>query len=66
MDVVEAERSDQLIVFVACMLDSLCISNNYEHITDHEKSFVECAKRHVNNDPKFVKSMEAPALIEAW
>ena len=53
------EKSDKVITFVACMSDTLLVSNNDRHITDHAACLKKCARRHANTTPEFWNSRTA-------
>jgi len=58
---VKAEDSDQVFVYVASALDSLMISNNRNHITNHAANLRKCAKHQGSHNTDFVSSVVAEA-----
>jgi len=63
MDRVQAERSDQLFVYVACRLNSVMVSNNSRHVTDLRTELRRAARSVHNNETDFVSSIEAEASM---
>lgn len=61
MNRVNAERSDQIFVYVACALDCVMISNNNVHITDLRKGLRSAARKHGSNNTDFLSSVKAEA-----
>ncbi|MEI6177924.1 MAG: hypothetical protein WCS43_13620 [Verrucomicrobiota bacterium] len=57
------EQSDKVIVFVAVMSDTVLVSNNDRHITNHATCLKKCAKRHAKTKPEFWNSQTANANI---
>ncbi len=53
------EQSDKVIIFVACASDSLLVSNNGTHITDHAACLRKCAHHHAGTTPEFWDSRTA-------
>lgn len=54
-----AERSDHVFVYVAITTDTILISNNPRHITDHRQVLRKSARRHGSKTTDFVDSEQA-------
>ncbi len=54
-----AERSDHIFVYVAISSDSILVSNNLKHITDHRYKLKRCATKHGSETTDFVSSRDA-------
>jgi hypothetical protein len=61
MNRVEAERSDQHFVYVACALNSVMVSNNSCHVTDLRNALRRAARKVGSNDTDFLSSLQAEA-----
>lgn len=57
------EQSDKVIMYVACQSDTLLVSNNDVHITNHAAKLNKCAKKHAKTDPEFWNSGTANANL---
>jgi len=60
---VHAETSDQIFVYVACVLDCEMVSDNSSHITNHSKLLRKCAKGLGSGNTDFISSQAAAAAI---
>ena len=60
---VRAERSDQVFVYVACVLDSVMISNNSRHVTNLRPGLRRCARRAGSSNTDFLSSLQAEAAM---
>ena len=58
-----AEPSDHVFVYVAIGSDTVLVSNNLVHITNHRSKLMTCAKRHGSRTTDFVKSTDALAAL---
>jgi len=58
-----AEQSDKVLIYVACKTDTLLVSNNASHITDHAGCLKECADHHAGTEPEFWDSDTATANL---
>ena len=54
-----AEESDKVIMYIACKSNTLLISNNRRHITDHSSCLKGCARQHGATNPEFWDSQTA-------
>ena len=63
MNRVGAERSDQVFVYVACVLDSVMVSNNSRHVTDLRLDLRRCARSIGSNNTDFLSSVQAEAVM---
>jgi hypothetical protein len=61
MNRVNAERSDQVFVYVACALDSVMVSNNNRHITGIKNHLCRCARAAGSDNTDFLSSTQAEA-----
>lgn len=55
----EAEASDRVFIYVACASNTLLVSNDAGHITDHAECLKACAQRNVGTNPEFWNSQTA-------
>ncbi len=53
------EQSDKVIMYVACQSDTLLVSNNDVHITNHARKLKKCASHHAGTTPEFCNSRTA-------
>ena len=53
------EESDEVIIYVACMSETLLVSNNDRHITNFSGCLKKCAKKHGKTSPEFWNSKTA-------
>jgi hypothetical protein len=58
-----AEPSDHVFVYVAAKSNTLLVSNNPKHITNHSNGLRKCAKRYGSKMADFVTSIEAVAAF---
>jgi hypothetical protein len=58
-----AEASDRVFVYVACASDTLLVSNDGGHITNHADCLKDCASRHSGATPEFWCSNTANANL---
>jgi hypothetical protein len=63
MNRVQAERSDQIFVYVACRLDSVMVSNNTRHVTNLRPQLRRAARSVHSNNTDFVSSSDAEASM---
>jgi hypothetical protein len=63
MNRVRAERSDQVFVYVACVLDSVMVSNNSRHVTDLRSALLQCARHVGSRNTDFLSSLQAEAAM---
>jgi hypothetical protein len=54
-----AEPSDHVFVYVAISSNTLLVSNNSKHITDHRAALRKCARTHGSKSTDFVSSQKA-------
>lgn len=59
-----AEPSDHVFVYVAVSSNTILVSNNPRHITDHRKNLRKCAKKHGSKTTDFVTSEQAVLALE--
>jgi hypothetical protein len=63
MNRVRAERSDQVFVYIACVLDSVMVSNNSRHVTDLRRALRRCARSVGSDNTDFLSSPQAEAAM---
>jgi len=63
MNRVRAERSDQVFVYVACVLNSVMVSNDARHVTNLRSGLRQAARTVGSNDTDFLSSLQAEARM---
>jgi hypothetical protein len=59
-----AEPSDHVFVYVAVSCDTVLVSNNPRHITNHRNHLRRCARRHGSDTTDFINSRDAVAALD--
>jgi hypothetical protein len=59
-----AEPSDHVFVYVAISCDTVLVSNNPLHITNHRSPLRKCARQHGSDTTDFINSRDAVAALD--